>query len=141
MPETNNKIVDLVITVTLQKNPVFNVQAGDSVTQPGLLPFGCNGFGQLNADLLKQILGKIIAAYPSQPISLCINDPQTAGDILLDSACAGGMGGGTVASAMAAAKSLVPAGPKAKKAAPKRASTKKASPKSGRSRKSTKKPT
>jgi hypothetical protein len=127
--ETNDKIIFLSINVTLGKNSGFNVQAGDSATSPGLLPYGCNGFGQINADLFKQILGKIIAAYPSQPISLCINDPKTAGDILLDSACAGGNGGGTVAPAVAVAP-----------LAPKKAPLKKTAPKAGSRRKGPKKP-
>jgi hypothetical protein len=127
MPVQNNNIVDLVITVTLQTNPVFNVQAGDGVTQPGLLPYGCNGFGQVNADLLKEILGKIITAYPSEPISLCIRDPKADPVIIRDAQCAGG--GAAAAPARPAPAADAPRG------------VAKAAPKTGRRGRSPKKPT
>jgi hypothetical protein len=72
MAKLNDGIIALAITVSLRDNPVFSVQAGDDAVQPGQLPLFCNGFGNINADLFKEILGKIIASYPNSPISLCV---------------------------------------------------------------------
>jgi hypothetical protein len=117
MPTLNNGIMKLRIKVTLTGTPDFDIAAGD---KPSPLGFNCSG-GQSLADqaLLKEVLGKIIASYPHNPISLCIDGTG----IVQGSLCAGG-------SAVAA-----PAA-----AAPKKAAPKKAAPKADSQRKAPKKP-
>ena len=86
MPVKNDSITCLVIKVTLTgPTPSFDVQAGGTPTDPGLLPYFCNGSKDADdATFFKEILGKIIASYPSKPISLCLDDPV----ILPDARCA-----------------------------------------------------
>jgi len=154
----NNGIVNLTIIVTLRDttaqeplDPVFNILAADGAAKPGTQPFNCNGFGDVNQDLLKGILQKIITSYPMKPISLCLRGLE----IVPDSECEGGRG---VAAPAPVAAALMPAAPKAvapkkaapkkaapkaagaKKAAPKAAPAKKAAPKGGSRRKTPKKP-
>jgi len=135
----NNGIVNLTIIVTLRDttaqqplDPVFNILAADGAAKPGTQPFNCNGFGDVNADLLKNILQKIITSYPMKPISLCLSGSE----IVPDAQCAGGR-----AVAATAVAALTAAAPKAapKKAAPKKAAPKKAAPKAGGGRKTPKK--
>ncbi|MFI5458228.1 MAG: hypothetical protein ACHRXM_22590 [Isosphaerales bacterium] len=154
----NNGIVNLTISVTLKDTgaqepltPLFSILADDHGATPGTQGFNCNGIGDNNEELLKDILRKIIASYPMKPISLCISGSV----IVADAECAGGRG---IAAPAAAAAALMPAAPKkaapkaagakkaapkaaaAKKAAPKTAPAKKAAPKRGSGRKTPKKP-
>jgi hypothetical protein len=90
---SNNGIVNLTINVTLRDttakqplDPVFGIWAAEGAAIPGTQPFNCNGFGDVNAELLKEILQKIIASYPIKPISLCLRDSV----IVPDTQCARG---------------------------------------------------
>jgi competence ComEA-like helix-hairpin-helix protein len=71
MPE-NKGIVKLVITVTFKPlSPIFEIVADPKDTTSGPPHFSCNGRGDNNQDLLKDILRKIIESYPKKEISLC----------------------------------------------------------------------
>src|SRR5262245_34193211 len=75
MVQTNEKIVTVVLTVRLTagNSPGFETQAGDSATGgPGSLPFMSSGVGEANATLLREVLQKLLDAYPKKPISLCL---------------------------------------------------------------------
>ena len=79
----NNGIVGLSIKITLRNpasqqplTPVFSVRVDDATAGPGVLRFACNGFGDVNADLLKEILQKVIESYPLKPISLYVSGGQ-----------------------------------------------------------------
>ena len=89
----NNGIVNLTITVTLQDTgaqqpltPLFNILADDGPTRPGEQRFSCDGLGDNNQDLLKDILRKINTSYPTKPISLCLSGSE----IVADAQCADG---------------------------------------------------
>jgi hypothetical protein len=89
MPK-NNGIVNLLITVTLQDTtspqpltPLFTVLADSQQTAPGRQGFSCDGRGDNNQELLKDILRKIIESYPMKPIGLCI----VGAEIVADASC------------------------------------------------------
>jgi hypothetical protein len=85
MPAPRNiGVVNLTISVTLRDTaaaqpltPLFSIvaAAGDP-DHAGTPLFQCNGRGDENADLLKEILRKILASYPMKPISLCLNGSE-----------------------------------------------------------------
>lgn len=84
----NNGIVNLTITVTLQDTgaeqpltPLFNILADDHATSPGNQSFSCDGLGDNNQELLKDILNKIIASYPTKPIRLCLSGSEIVPDV------------------------------------------------------------
>jgi hypothetical protein len=98
MAKSAKGIIDLSISVTLRDTPVFNIQAGGDPAAPGLLPLVANGFGNVNAPLLREILGKLIASYPNKPINLCVEGMV----IVPDDQC----GPGTATAAASAATSM-----------------------------------
>jgi hypothetical protein len=117
MPATINSIACLVIKVTLTgPTPSFDVQAGVTPTDPGQLPYFCNGskFDE-DAAFFREILEKIIASYPANPISFCIEDPV----ILPDTRCAAPTGVPRRAPLKAAARRAAPKAAALKAAAPK----------------------
>jgi hypothetical protein len=86
----NNGIVAVSIIVTFRNSganppvtPVFNIRADDRDVPPASMRFLCSGFGDANADLLREILRKISQSYPVNPISLCISGTS----ILPDTQC------------------------------------------------------
>jgi len=89
------RFVQLTIVVTLtdttvqppsaRLDPFFNITAGLSAATPGTEPFNCSGPGDVNEDLLKDILRKIITSYPMNPISLCVSGSE----IVADAQCVG----------------------------------------------------
>jgi hypothetical protein len=89
VPAPNDNIVSLVITVRLVagNSPGFELAADDaSGGGPGSLRFSCSGIGHSNEGLLKEILGKIIASYPTQPIRLCLQGQSIVPDALCGAA-------------------------------------------------------
>jgi hypothetical protein len=71
MPKRNDAIVALKIKVSLAGFASFDIDAGD---KPETYPFGRTGGSSLrDQDLLKDVLRQVIASYPDQPISLCID--------------------------------------------------------------------
>ena len=106
--------------------PLFNILADDHATSPGNQSFSCDGLGDNNQELLKDILNKIIASYPTKPIRLCLSGSEIVPDAQSAAVPAGRpLDGVSSRDALAPAadgvspRSLVKA--TAKKAAPKKA--------------------
>ncbi|MGA8613766.1 MAG: hypothetical protein WB760_19250 [Xanthobacteraceae bacterium] len=73
MPQLNNKIASLMVKVSdIQNNPSFDVQASEDPVVTGTSPFVCTGFAA-DADLLQEILTEVMAKFPGQLMSLCID--------------------------------------------------------------------
>ena len=80
MPYCNNNIVSLIIKVNdIKDNPTFDVLASEQPVVSGVSGFDCNG-GAADGDLLKEILQKVICAFPGKPISLCIDGHEIVRD-------------------------------------------------------------
>jgi hypothetical protein len=98
--QPNAKIATVVLTIrmTAGNSAGFEMRADEATTGgPGSLRFGASGIGHSNEGLVKEVLQKLIDAFPERPITLCLDGASIRPDAfcakapVLTESTAGGM--------------------------------------------------